>query len=146
MASTIVPKKVMPERLRIVLNHFGLTQSKLGGLIGFRHSIISLWLRGKNKMPQAAAMAIQAALGVRWQWTLYGDGEMLLDDMGVLSAEEVPLLTNSEPLQRHKKAPFGASGREETMKKLVLPKQSERPERQRRHSPSYRQPLEPSPF
>lgn len=93
MASTIVPKKVMPERLRIVLNHFGLTQSKLGGLIGFRHSIISLWLRGKNKMPQAAAMAIQAALGVRWQWTLYGDGEMLLDDMGVLSAEEVWLLT-----------------------------------------------------
>ena len=33
MASTIVPKKVMPERLRIVLNHFGLTQSKLGGAI-----------------------------------------------------------------------------------------------------------------
>ena len=43
-------------------------------------------------MPQSTAMAFQAALGVRWEWLLNGDGEMLLDDMGKLSPEEVRLV------------------------------------------------------
>lgn len=37
-------------------------------------------------------MAFQAALGVRWQWLLNGEGEMLLDDMGKLSPQEVRLV------------------------------------------------------
>jgi transcriptional regulator with XRE-family HTH domain len=83
----------MPERLRAILSHFGLTQSQAGELLGFRHSIISNWLAGKNEMPQSTAMAFQAALGVRWEWLLHGTGKMLLDDMGKLSPEEVRLLT-----------------------------------------------------
>jgi len=43
-------------------------------------------------MPQSTAMAFQAALGVRWQWLLNGEGEMLLDDMGKLSPQEVRLV------------------------------------------------------
>ncbi len=43
-------------------------------------------------MPQTTAMAFQAALGVRWQWLLHGEGEMLLDDMGKLSPQEVRLV------------------------------------------------------
>lgn len=44
-------------------------------------------------MPQSTAMAFQAALGVRWEWLLNGEGEMLLDDMGKLSPDEVRLVT-----------------------------------------------------
>jgi hypothetical protein len=43
-------------------------------------------------MPQATAMAFTAALGVRWQWLLNGEGAMLLDDTGKLTADELRLI------------------------------------------------------
>lgn len=91
----------MPERLMILIDHFQLSHGGLASLIGVNRSQVSHWLSGRSAMPQATAMAIQAATGVRWQWLLCLDDQMLLDDMGVLSAEEVPLLTNIELLQRH---------------------------------------------
>jgi transcriptional regulator with XRE-family HTH domain len=83
----------MPERLRLILDHFSLTQSGLAERIGMTHSIISQWLNESKAMPQSTAMAFQTALGVRWQWLLTGDGEMLLPDIGKLSEEEVRLLS-----------------------------------------------------
>jgi len=82
----------MPKRLRLILERFSVTQAAFGGLIGMKHSIVSSWLAGKKSMPQSTAMAIQAALGVRWQWLLNGEGEMLLEDLGQLSPEETELI------------------------------------------------------
>lgn len=43
------------------------------------NSQVSSWMSGRSKMPQATAMAFQAALGVRWEWLLHGKGKMLLE-------------------------------------------------------------------
>lgn len=43
-------------------------------------------------MPQSTAMAFQAAYGVRWQWLLNGEGEMLLTARPNLSDQEKELL------------------------------------------------------
>lgn len=56
------------------------------------NSQVSSWVNGRYAMPRATAMAFQAALGVRWQWLLHGEGQMFLDDMGKLSADEVRLI------------------------------------------------------
>lgn len=63
------------------MSHFGLNQTKIGDLLGYKHTIVSLWLSGKKEMPQSTAMAIGAALGIRWQWLLNGEGSMLLDQV-----------------------------------------------------------------
>lgn len=81
------------ERTKVMRTHFQLTMQKLASVIGVSQAQISQWETGKNTMPQATAMAFQAALGVRWQWLLHGEGQMLLDDMGTLSENEVRLLT-----------------------------------------------------
>lgn len=68
---------MLSERVRILLSHFGLTQKKMADMVGMSQSNVHAWLNG-GAMPQATAMAFQAALGVRWQWLLNGEGEMLL--------------------------------------------------------------------
>ena len=84
--------KDLPARIREVLSHFAVTQSKLAEIIGVSHPQVSHWLSGKNTMPQSTAMAIQAALGVRWQWLLNGDGEMTLSERPHLTDQERDLL------------------------------------------------------
>lgn len=84
--------KNLQSRVREVIAHFSLTQSKLAEIIGVSHPQISHWLSGKNSMPQSTAMAFQAALGVRWQWLLEGTGEMLLKERPRLSDQERDLL------------------------------------------------------
>ena len=61
-------------------------------IIGVSHPQVSHWLSGKNTMPQSTAMAVQAILGVRWQWLINGEGEMLLKDRPKLSDQEAELL------------------------------------------------------
>jgi transcriptional regulator with XRE-family HTH domain len=68
----------MPERIEAILAHFGLTKKGLADLIGLSHSNVHAWLNGGN-MPRSTAMAFQAALGVRWQWLLTGEGDMMVD-------------------------------------------------------------------
>lgn len=68
----------MPERLRKIMEHFALPQRGLAALIGVNPSQVSFWLNDKSSMPQSTAMAFQAALGIRWQWLLHGEGEMLM--------------------------------------------------------------------
>lgn len=75
-----------------MLGRFGITQTQFAAAVGMKHTAVINWLNGAP-MPRATAMAFQAALGVRWQWLLHGEGQMLLDDMGTLSENEVRLLT-----------------------------------------------------
>lgn len=63
------------------MSHFGLNQAQTAALFGMRQTIVSRWLTGVAEMPQSTAMAFQAALGVRWQWLLNGEGSMLLDEV-----------------------------------------------------------------
>lgn len=78
----------MRERIKIILRHFNLTQAELAAKIGGRQSTVGNWLSGAAEMPQSTAMAIQFAIGVRWQWLLNGEGEMLAEETGSLSDEE----------------------------------------------------------
>lgn len=84
--------KTLPDRIRAVLKHFDLKQTGLSSLVGMKHTVVIKWLSGETAMPQSTAMAFQAALGVRWEWLLHGQGRMMLDDMGKLSTDEVRLL------------------------------------------------------
>lgn len=68
-----------------MMAHFNLNQAGVAEIVGMRHTIVSRWLSGETQMPQSTAMAFQAALGVRWQWLLNGEGEMLLS-----KAEHLP--------------------------------------------------------
>src|SRR5689334_7461686 len=86
----------MPERIKAIISAFGLTQAALGKLLGLSQSNVSAWISGGG-MPQSTAMAFQAALGVRWQWLLNGEGEMFLADRPKLSDQERDLL---DALQR----------------------------------------------
>ena len=54
-------------------------------------------------MPQSTAMAFQAALGVRWQWLLTGEGAMLLKDRPKLSDQEAELLDAFNKLPQNRK-------------------------------------------
>jgi transcriptional regulator with XRE-family HTH domain len=58
-----------------------MTQAQLADLIGANRAVVSFWLSGKSAMPQSTAMAIGAALGIRWQWLLHGEGDMLMDEV-----------------------------------------------------------------
>ncbi len=83
----------MRERIKLILKHFGLTQAELAETIGGRQSTVGNWLSGAD-VPQSTAMALQLAIGVRWQWLLNGEGEMLAEDTGSLSDEERVLIRN----------------------------------------------------
>lgn len=93
----------MPDRLRKIIEHFGLSQRGLAGAIGVNPSQVSFWLSGESSMPQSTAMAFEAAFGVRWQWLLNGEGEMLLAKSGHLTDDQktmVDLMSALTPDQR----------------------------------------------
>lgn len=68
----------MPERILKILSTFNMTQGQLAACVGLRQTAVSRYITGETEIPQSTAMAFQAALGVRWQWTLKGEGEMRL--------------------------------------------------------------------
>lgn len=79
-------------RLKILRSHYQLSMRALADTIGVSQAQVSMWESGKNAIPRPTALAFQAALGIRWEWLLNGEGEMLLDDMGKLSPQEVRLV------------------------------------------------------
>lgn len=70
-----------PDRLRSIMSSFDLNQARLAELLGMKQAAVSRWLSGDADMPQSTAMAIQAALGVRWQWLLNGTGSIYLEQV-----------------------------------------------------------------
>ena len=66
------------KRIMKIMEAFGLGQAALAEKIGATQASLSMYAGGHRNMPQSTAMAFQAALGVRWQWLLNGEGEMLL--------------------------------------------------------------------
>lgn len=78
---------MLSDRVRQILDNFGLSQNAFARALGISQSNVHAWLHGGN-MPQTTAMAIQFAIGVRWQWLLNGEGEMLAEETGSLSDEE----------------------------------------------------------
>jgi len=81
----------MPERVKEFLMKTGLTQAQAGDAIGVSGAQISRWMLGQNAMPRTVKLAFQSVFNVREQWWDDG-GEMLLDDMGKLSPQEVRLV------------------------------------------------------
>ena len=79
-------------RLKEIMHTFGLNQAGMAGVIGVTAAQMSRWILGQNEMPQPTAMAFQAALGIRWQWLLNGEGEMLLAKRETVTDNEKILL------------------------------------------------------
>lgn len=81
----------MPERMKDFLRKTGLTQAEAGEAIGVSGAQVSRWALGQNSMPRTVKLAFQDVFKVREQWWDDG-GQMLLDDMGKLSPQEVRLV------------------------------------------------------
>ncbi|GAB4422233.1 MAG: hypothetical protein OHK0011_00870 [Turneriella sp.] len=76
---------------------FNLNQVQLGETIGIKHAAISHWISGRTEMPRSTAMAFQAALGIRWQWLLNGEGDMLLSEVVAHMPEDLKELAGLWP-------------------------------------------------
>lgn len=64
-------------RLRLALDHSGMTQTTLAGLIGVSQGTISALVTGKSKESGIARCGkIAQILGVSADWLRYGEGEM----------------------------------------------------------------------
>lgn len=69
-------------RLSIVLKHFGLSQKHLANEIGTSQSAISAIANGARPLTEGFACRIESTYGVRANWLLTGEGEMLKSDNG----------------------------------------------------------------
>jgi transcriptional regulator with XRE-family HTH domain len=85
------------KRIMAVMAHFGLKQASLAATIGLAQSAISMYASGQREMSQQVAMAFQAALGIRWQWLLYGEGSMLLDSVTAHMPEDLKQIADLWP-------------------------------------------------
>lgn len=64
-------------RLRLALDHSGMTQTTLAGLIGVSQGTVSALVTGKSKGSGIARCGkIAQILGVSADWLRYGEGEM----------------------------------------------------------------------
>ncbi|MBQ0210899.1 MULTISPECIES: helix-turn-helix domain-containing protein [Providencia] len=64
-------------RLRLALDHSGMTQTTLAGLIGVSQGTVSALVTGKSKESGIArCRKIAQILGVSADWLRYGEGEM----------------------------------------------------------------------
>jgi|JI10StandDraft_1071094.scaffolds.fasta_scaffold11374_6 transcriptional regulator with XRE-family HTH domain len=77
----VLPSAVHPSarRLTKILQDRDMTQNQLAKAIGVTQGQISRWLRGRNAIPQATAMAIETIVGARWQWLLNGSRPQYVD-------------------------------------------------------------------
>jgi len=80
------------ERMKMAREHYGLNMKDWGAIIRGSQSQISLWESGKNSIPYAVAAAYEAKKGVRADWLIDGQGEMLLREKTVLSDNEAIML------------------------------------------------------
>lgn len=94
-----MPKKdeKLKSRIHALLEHFQITQTQLAEKIGANRAVVSFWLSGKSGMPQSTAMAIGSALGIRWQWLLNGEGDMLLGEVIAHMPEDLKELAGLWP-------------------------------------------------
>ena len=61
------------DRLRQVMQVFGLTQAQMAAGIGVTAAQMSRWVLGQNSLPETTALAFQAIYGVRREWLLRGE-------------------------------------------------------------------------
>lgn len=87
------------DKIKAVLEHFGITQTKFAESIGMKHTAVINWQSGKTQMPQSTKLAIQAVYGIRWQWWTQ-DGVMLLKDRPKLTDQERDLLDAFQKLPK----------------------------------------------
>lgn len=80
-----------------MLTHAGINQAKISEILGVSPGQISRWINGVDSMPQPTAMAIGAALGIRWQWLLHGEGAMLLDSVTAHMPEDLKKIADLWP-------------------------------------------------
>ena len=80
---------------------FGLTQRELAERIGVTQSQVSSWISGRSEMPQSTAMAIGLALGIRWQWLLTSEGEMLRGEVTAHFPDDLKELAEIWPRLSH---------------------------------------------
>lgn len=85
------------KRIMVLLAHFGLKQAELAEKIGATRTSLALYAGGQRNMPQSTAMAFQAALGIRWQWLLNGEGDMLLSEVVAHMPEDLKELAGLWP-------------------------------------------------
>lgn len=64
------------ERYKLIRKNAGLTQAEYGRLVGVTGATVSLIEKGASKPTPAAIKLICATYRVRYDWLMYGEGEM----------------------------------------------------------------------
>ncbi len=109
---TAVGKRIME-----LMKHKGFTQQTLADKIGLARSALSLYAGGHREMSQQVAMAFQAALGIRWQWLLHGEGDMMLPPTVDLPQDEADALKLYRTLDKSRREELLHFGEYLTMRK-----------------------------
>ena len=73
-------KVTMVERIKNLMHDKNISQVELAKLCKTTQSSLSPALSGKRKIGEKFGRNIASALGVSYNWLLYGEGKMLADD------------------------------------------------------------------
>lgn len=75
------------DRIKIIRNSLGLTQTEFGNKIGFRQNTVGQMENGQRGITDRTILLICQTFNVNERWLRTGDGEMLVDDSNTLVAQ-----------------------------------------------------------
>ena len=83
-------KVTMIDRIKNIMHDKNISQVELAKLCKTTQSSLSPALSGKRKIGEKFGRNIASALGVSYNWLLYGEGKMLADDEAVANTDAIP--------------------------------------------------------
>ena len=82
---------LLADRIRYLMDHFGLSQTKLGEKAGVKPSSVNAWLTGKTKQLKGdTALLLSRNIGVSYEWLVNGTGAPELRPVAALEEGETP--------------------------------------------------------